>query len=306
MPGPIVTPLPPKTDSKGSPNKGMIDSLISTLQRNEILVPDDKVRKLGLQWLPAKLYDGLRKMNFDLNKAYDALFDGPLPPVDGYYLTRLNAAVLTGPIPESYHLAYTDRNNVFTRGQTIIWEEFDEVPDEPFLKMGFGDATQDPEVFPLSYLRIGSIIDEMFFLSQNTYWDGTQWLRDNDVTGASRIDFMDGDIVLNWWDDLLLPSADYRRTFTFRGREIKYGNFDQTVDFSLLYISDADVIKFASDATADGTGLPAGWPALPAAITANLPIAGAVADGVVGIDKTLHAFFFYVNGFRYRVVGTLF
>lgn len=304
MPGPIVE-APPKNDkSKGSPNKGMIDSLVSTLQRNEILVPDDKVNKLGLQWKPAKLYDSIRKMNQDLNKAYDALFDGPLPPVDGYYLTRLNAAVLNGIIPASYNLAYTNINNDFNHGQRIIWDD----DQEPFLQMGFGDLmglnTTFGVTIPGSYFRIGSEVDGEFFISQNLFVGDTGLERDDVTTGASRINFLQGDIVFNWYDDIL---TDMRRTFTVRGREIKIGNWDQSVDFSLFYVTDTnDVVRFCTDATADGTGVPAFWPAFPQAVTANLPTAGAIADGVFGIDKTLHALVFYVNGLRYRVVGTSF
>jgi hypothetical protein len=302
MPGPKIEAPPPDLTKKGSPNKGMIDSLISTLQRNEILVPDDKVRKLNLEWKPSKLYDGLRKMNIDLNKVYTALFDGPLPPVDGYYLTRINAAALNGPIPESYNLAYTDRNNIFARGQRIVWDD----PTEPFLEMGFGELVGDHVTGTLdvnSYLRIGALKADEFFVSQNLFWDGSVWTQDDPSLGSSRMDFINGDIVTNAYDNVL---AGMRRAFTFRDREIKYGNFDQTVDFSLFYISDADVIKFASDATADGTGLPAGWPAFPAADTSNLPIAGPNSNGVIGIDRTTHSLVFYVNGLRYRVVGVLF
>lgn len=301
MPGPIIEEPPKDLSKKGSPNKGMIDSLVSTLQRNEILVPDDKVRKLNLEWKPAKLYDGLRKMNLDLNKIYDALFDGPLPPVDGFFLTRINAAALNGPIPESYNLAYTDRNNIFTRGQTIA-----EAREEAFLSMGFGTligSQAEGNITPNSFIRIGATKDDEFYLSQNIFLDQGDWKLDDVTLGASRIDFINGDIVTNWYDSTL---PDFRRAFTFRGREIKYGNFDQSVDFSLFYITDHDVIKFASDATADGTGLPAGWFSIPNADGSNLPVVGPNANGIIGINKTDHSFVYYVNGLRYRVIGVLF
>lgn len=275
MPGPFIQPLPPNLKTKGSKNETVISSLIETLQR---------------EVKPEKLYDALRTMNVDLKKIYTALFDGPLPPVDGYDLLRLNAAVLNGPLPEEYKLAYTDRANVFTRGQSIF--HADEL--EPFLTFGFDG--------PDSFFRLGSIADGEFYLSQNFLWDGATWDRDDSGIGASLLQLIDGEIWYSYYDTVL---ADLRVAFRFSGRQIIAYNFAQDNDVSIFYITDDDVVHLGGNAAGDGS--PYGWPAIPDYATGSLPASGdAACDGVIAIDKTTHKIVFYANGLRYGVVGTAF
>lgn len=284
MPGPVIEPFADVRTRVGSPNKVIIGSLVSTLQK---------------EVKPEKLYDALRKMNQDLNKIYEALFDGPLPAVDGYNLTRINAAVLNGPIPESYNLAYKDRLNHFVRGQQIVYNDV----SEPFWTFGFGSETADPVVVPSSYMRIGSKVDEEFFISQNMFWTGAAWDFDS-ATGSLRLDFINGEILAWWYDAVLL---DLRKTFHLKGKELFVENFAQTGDISIYRVDDYDVVRLGDSALANGT-TPNGWPSIPNTAAANLPVASATptTNGVIGIDATNFRFVFYTNNARYYVAGTAF
>ena len=66
-----------------SPNKVALARVISSMQH--------KVE-------PNKLFDVLNRMNADLGKVYEGLFDGPFLAVDGSRITNLNSRALTGPI----------------------------------------------------------------------------------------------------------------------------------------------------------------------------------------------------------------
>lgn len=263
-------------------NNLAIKSLTETLQR---------------EVKPEKIYDLIQRMNADLNAVYNAVFDGPLPAVDGFALTRLNAASLEGEIPESFNIAYKDEINTFWFGQEIV--QFDD--EVPFWKLGFGDLLSDPVVDPTSYFRIGSITDGEFFISQNVFYDGAAFDRDDSGIGALKLDFLDGDLAFTWWDSVL---GDFRSTWSFSGRELFCGNFDDDDVISAILVDDDDVVRLGESAQTDTTSV--GWPAIPTKINTQLPAAAASSDGVIGIDKTNNRFVFYHSGNRYYVTGTSF
>jgi len=246
---------------------------------------------------PAKTYDLVNRMNQDLNEVFNAVFDGPLPAVSGFNLTSLNAANLVGPIPESYHLAYTDRVNSFSRGQEIVQDD----EEEPFLKFGFGDLVSDPVVTPSSYFRIGSIGDGDFFISQNSFWDGSVFDRDDATIGAVRVDLINGDLAFNWYDTVL---GDFRDTWSFSGKDILCSNFDDDDVLAFALLDEEDVFRLGESAAIDNT--PKGWIAIPAKVFTELPAAGPESDGIIGINKTSNRFVFYHSGLRYYVTGTSF
>lgn len=274
MPGPVVAPPPINTTSKGSINQSLIDSYVQALQR---------------EVKPNVLYNALSKIKDDLAKVYTTLFDGPLPAVDGFNLTRINAAVLNGIIPPEYHLAYWDVDNEWSSSQTMVDD------GEFFWKMGFGDLLADPAVEPLSWMRLGAIADESFFLSQNLFFDAT-WQKDNGADGASVIQLEDGDIFAKWFDSGL---GDVRNTFLFRGPELFFANFDDDDYLSFLQRDDNDVLRVGGSSEDDGT--PVGFFAIPVKATVELPSSGnADADGIIVIDDTAIRLVIYANGLRYR------
>lgn len=263
-----------------SQNNLIIKSLTETLQR-------------GID--PAKVYDLVTRMNADLNTAYNTVIDGPLPAIDGFLLTRLNAASLEGEIPRSFNIAYTDENNQFWFGQRIT--QFDE--EVPFWTFGFGDLLSDPVVDPTSFFRIGSIADGKFWLSQNILWDGAAWDRDDAALGALKLDLIDGQLSFDWWDSVL---ADFRNTWLWDGREQLCANFADSSYLSFVTLDANDVIHLGETAATDTT--PAGHIAIPAKISTEIPLSGdADNDGIIIIDKTLNYFVWYANGLRYRVAG---
>lgn len=265
-----------------SPNKLIVQTLINTFQR---------------EVKPEKLYDALNRMAADLNAAYNVIFFGPLEAVDGFALTRLNAASLEGEIPRSFNIAYTDEVNQFWRGQ-LITEDDDE---EPFLKVGFGNLLSDPVVDPTSYFRLGSLADGEFYFSQNAGFDTGAFVQDDASIDSLIVNFENGELSLEWWDNVL---GDFRNTWTIAGSEILCSNFDDDAQLSLVIRDDEDVFRLGENAAIDNT--PKGWVAIPAKVFAELPAAGAEADGLIGINKTSNRFVFYHSGARYYVTGTSF
>lgn len=238
-------------------------------------------------------------MNSDLNEVFNAVFDGPLPAVDAFNLLNLNAANLTGTrLPTTFRIAYLDDVNIFTRGQTIT-ENDDE---EPFWEFGFGNTLSDPVVDPTSFLRIGSLADGEFFISQNAFFDGAAWDQDDAAIDSLILNFENGELNFEWWDNAL---GDFRNTWSFVGREQLVGNFADSAFLSFVTVDDNDVIRLGETAATDTT--PAGHIAIQAKISTEIPLDGDTDnDGIIIIDKTLHYFVFYEGGRRYRVAGTLY
>ena len=268
-----------------SPNKLIIRTLVGTLQR-----------KID----PEKLYDALDRMAKDLSSVYDVVFDGPLEAVDGFNLTRLNAAVLEGELPPGMGVAYLDELNEFSRGQSIVWNDV----EEPFLEFGFGDQTQVPPVDPNSYFRILSVADDEFSITQNIFWDDNagNWERDDGALGALSLEFIDGDINFLWYDSVL-PA--FRNTFNISGKVISAMDDADAVLLSIIELDAFDVIRVGEDAATDNT--PVGHFAIPAKASAQLPATGDInASGIIIIDKTNNRLCFYHGTVRYYVAGTLF
>lgn len=264
-----------------SDNNLIIRSLTETIK--EPPKDNDELRNLL-----SRTYDLITRMNQDLNEVFNAVFDGPLPAVDGFELTRLNAAVLEGELPSGFNIAYLDEINAFLRGQSIL-ETDDEVP---LLQFGFTSS-------PTSYLRIGALDDGEFFLSQNAFFDGAVFDQDDAAIDSLIFHFVGGELSLEWWDNVL---GDFRNTWTIAGREILCEDFADTAQLSFVLIDDNDVIHLGESAATDTT--PAGHIAIPAKINTEIPLDGdADNDGIIIIDKTNKYLVFYTGGLRYRVAG---
>ena len=265
-----------------SDNNLIVRSLINTLQR---------------EVKPEKLYDLVNRMNNDLNEVFNTVFDGPLSPVDGFELTRLDAASLEGTrLPDTFRVAYLDDLNEFTRGQMITQPDV----EEPFWTFGIGDLLSDPVVDPDSFFRIYAYSADEFGIAQNIYFDGATEIRDDNTNGAVELDFYNGICSLYWWDSVL---NGFRNTWGWNGREQVIYNFaDDPTPLSFALIDDNDVIHLGEDAATDTT--PSGYITIPSRDTTEIPIDGdATADGIICIDKTLNYLVFYVNGARYRLAG---
>jgi len=282
-----------------SPNKATIAGLVETLQR--------KVE-------PNKLYDAIKKMNDDLNKAYDALFFGPLPGVDGSALTNLTATNLTGIVPEENlpdNIAFQDRENLFDFLNTFINEDVESI------KIGFGSLDVDREYVdePTSWFRFGSISDGQFFLSQNYSWDGSTYTRDNELISGSIIEFIEGEIFLNWLapaDAFSYPAVHLEETFSIQGKEIWCKDYEQDADnLNVVLIDQYDIIHLADEA-GSYTDLFRGHLAIPDKTDTKLPaIDGAFPnrlDGIICINKTSTParLVYYSKGTRYYLAGTVF
>lgn len=281
-----------------SPNKATITSLLQTLQNKTWIEKNE----------PSKLYDALVKMNDDLNKAYNALFFGPLPPVDGNALFNLNALNITGIIPEDNlpaNIAFQDRFNLFNELNSFINEE------EASIAIGFGTIDADREYLdePSSWLRFGSEADGEFFISQNFNWNGTDFDRDDDLISGSIIKFVDGDINLSKWlpaDAIDYPDPYLAECWFFKGKEFGIRNYAQDDDLIFALIDSTDVILLGESAGSFVDDY-RGYVAIPNKIDTALPISGQnEANGIIAIDKTNADLVYYTNGLRYRLNGVAF
>lgn len=236
-------------------------------------------------------------MNTDLNEVFNAVFDGPLPAVDGFNLTRLDAESLEGTrLPDTFRIAYLDDLNAFTRGQSFINND----DEEPVFQIGFGNLT-DPSlpITPTSYWRFGSLADGEFYVSQNASWDGAAWIQDDNAIDSLVCNFIDGDLSLFWWDSVL---GDFRNTWALSGPEIFIANEADDASLSFALRDANDVIRLGESAAVDTT--PAGYIAIPAKTNTQIPLdADADNDGIILIDKTNKYLVFYTGGLRYRVAG---
>lgn len=279
-----------------SPNKATISSLVETLQK--------KVE-------PAKLYDALRKMNDDLNKAYDALFFGPLPPVSGENLTDLNALELDGIVPEENlpaNLAFQDRENFFDEINFFVAE------DREVLKIGFGvvdeseDGTRTVDDIN-SWFRIGPLDNNEFFLSQNFSWDGSSWTRDDEVLDGFIATIIAGDLQFSKWlpaDAFDYPAAYLADTWFFHGKELGIANYAQDDELSFSFLDENDIF-FLGESASTFADLWRGHIAIPNKVDTDLPPTGEpICNGIICIDKTAADLVYYTNGLRYRINGTAF
>lgn len=271
--------------STGSPNKAVKSGLIETLQR--------KVE-------PPKLYDALRKMDDDINKCYEALFDGPLPAVDGFNLTRLNALSLEGIVEEDNlppNLAFQDRENFYSDPNYFL--------NQSLFATGDVDTSDDGvrSTDTTRFLRLGGMNDGEFFLSADLGFDSVFSLDDGAVSGFAAT-FIDGNVQFKkWLDDGSGPDA--MDTWFFNGRELGIRNFAQDDDLSLCLIDENDVLLLGEKASTF-SDLWRGHIAIPNKIDTDLPAAGTEPNGIIVIDKTNGKLCYYTNGSRYAITGTAF
>lgn len=266
----------------GTASPLVVKSLIATVQR---------------EVTPKNMFPILDAMNSVVEEVYNAVFQGPLPAVDGNALTNLNAGALTGTFPPGMGVALLDDLNLFTRGQSIVWND----EDEPFLVMGFGDGFTASA--PTSFFRLMSITDGEFHISQNAFYDssGPNWDQDDAALDSLILDFVDGELNFRWWDNGL---GDFRNTFLFSGPDLYVGN-EADDDYLYLFLRDAnDVIHLGESAATDNTGV--GWVAITAKPSTQLPSANANHSGIIGINTTSNRFIFYIGANRYYVTGTSF
>lgn len=281
--------------STGSPNKATKAGLIETLQR--------KVE-------PAKLYDALKKMDEDINKTYEALFDGPLPAVNANALTHLNALNIDGIIPEANlpaNIAFQDRENLFSESNHFVIE------NNSAIQIAWGEVeTSDDgertESDVTSWLRFGTKADGEFFISQNYQWTGTDYEQDNALISGLIAELVDGDLLLK----KLLPAdgIDYSNpyladTWFFSGKEFGIRNYAQDDDILFCIVNESDVLLLGESA-GEFTDLWRGHIAIPAKADTDLPPAGAESNGIICINKTTDVLCYYVNGNRYEIVGAPF
>lgn len=286
-----------------SPNKATISSLIQTLQQKGWIEKKE----------PAKLYDALLKMNEDLNKVYDTLFFGPLPPVNANALTHLNALNIDGIIPEANlpaNIAFQDRENLFNDLNSFINE------DEASIALGFGSLNSVDRSYidePTSWFRMGSKSDGDFFISQNYNWDGASFTLDDVLISGSIIEFVDGAMVFSWLapaDAFSYPTTHLEETFTIHGKRIDCKDYLQdSDDLNILLVDQYDII-FLADEAGSYTDLFRGHLAIPNKADTKLPaIDGAFPnrlDGIICINKTNHNLVYYSAGARYKLNGTVF
>lgn len=237
-------------------------------------------------------------MQDDLNAVYEALFDGPLPAVDGYALTRLNVESLEGIVSEDNlppNIAFQDRENTFTEDNFVEGEELS-------LSLAFYNGTDDIE----TRFRVGIMDEDQFYISSNYNWDTAAWVRDIDTKMSIALSFSEGEIrIVNWGLTTAEPAdGEEFESFILNGKVISFRNLDQDDDLWFIGVDDNDVTRVGEDC--DITGLPNGHFAIPAKASTELPTAGVDADGIIIIDKTNHRICFYEGGNRYRVNGTAF
>lgn len=285
--------------STGSPNKAVKSGLIETLQR--------KVE-------PAKLYDALKKMDDDINKTYEALFDGPLPAVDGFALTRLNPESLDGIILEvnlPNSIAFQDRDNIFSESNKFV------VDDESAIMIGLGEVTvttnsdgatsRSDDV--TSWFRASPKASGEFFISQNYNWTGTDYELDDALLSGSIIEFVDGDIQIKSFlpaDGIDYTSPYLADTWFFNGKEFGVANYAQDDEILFAIVNESDVILLGESA-GEFTDLWRGHIAIPAKSNADLPpSAEPMCNGIICIDKTANDLIYYVNDLRYRLNGVAF
>jgi len=131
-----------------SPNKVIINGLVETIK--------NKVE-------PAMLYDALQKMNNDLNKTYEALFEGPLPAVSGKNLDLTELA--RSSLPPG--IAFVDVANTFTKVNVFTDQQLISYATQPHLRLLTTGST--------SAGRVMNATGTATIFSQGLYYDGANW-----------------------------------------------------------------------------------------------------------------------------------
>lgn len=273
-----------------SVNKATINSLVETVK--------NKVE-------PAKLYDALHKIHVDLNKTYEALFDGPLPVNNGknLNLTELPRTSLPAGI------AFIDVANVFSQNQTI---------DKTRPELDLKDSVTNAVVCRLQK-HAGN--NGGFLL--NMYYDGAAWQVDTAADGAgvllglgavSSIQRIGGvnysswlittDKIFRLGEPPTVVNAAADEFVMKNNKALRACNAAGNGTLPFAKIDTNDIVQLGSKSV--GNTNPNGMPAIPTVVTADISAAGAANNGAIVIEKTLNRLVFYNNGLRYYVAGTAF
>lgn len=270
----------------GSKNKLIISTLIETLKY--------KVES-------SKLYDALQKMASDLNKTYEALFDGPLPAVSGKNLD------LTEVPNDSFsdNVAFKNEANKFTEDQ-LVEKTYPEV------QVKWKDKTIKG--------RITQTADGKILFSGNLSFDGSSWNLD-DITNGAGLQFDDGainllqfiagvlykpiqigaDRIVRIGEPLSVTSAEAYEIVLAKLREIRSADSTDTKTYPLISLDADNLVSLGSSLAGSITG--EGNVRIPRVITADLPTPGATRNGLIVINKTTNQLIYYTNNLAYRVVG---
>lgn len=279
--------------SIGSPNRTVIKSLIETLQR----AVD-----------PAKLYDLLKKMFFDLDKVYTTLFEGPLPAVSGENLTNLSREGM----PDG--VAYTDVANVFTEDQLIQ-------KLRPALELR-NEATVG--VLSAILARFKQIDDTKTLFSSGIDFDGTNYIDDAGTGAGIEINGDTGEILfiqvtggiktvrarISPAGLLSLGILPLFETGSIAGdllianvRSIRSVDAAAGATYSMIVMDGNDLIGLGRSAANTGKG----HVTIPRVAAVDIPAAGVSRNGIILIDSTNNRICYFNNNLRYFMpAGTAF
>lgn len=275
-----------------SVNKTVIASLIETLQR--------KVE-------PAKLYDAMRKMADDIAKTYDAVFFGPLPVNSGKNLD-LTEVPLDKYNEDLFTPFYDDQE---LRGQELSWKIKWEQPGitstGAYARM---TMTEDGTV-----LFSTNLIGPDFDTDDAPTKDGAGLVMDilGNITFVQNIldvitkPFKIGkDSIIRFFEptELALTDAVAGDIVVPNLTTLRSTDSTDLKTFPILQFDANDLIILGSNPTGATTG--EGNISIPRALTADMPTAGGTRNGVLIINKTTHELCYYVNGFRYKLLGVAF
>lgn len=275
-----------------NPNRQIINSLIETL-------------KFKVE--PPKIYDCLIKLTKDFNKAYDALFDGPLPPVSGkdLDLTEIPSSNLPS------NIAYINKANVFSEIQTLegVLKAF--VVGDSATSAVRGRFSQSP--------------GNNSYVSNNLYYNGAAWVSDNGAVGSMLFQSGGYSIFYALIGGVLtqifaanpnaggivhtgaLPNANNLNAFDIvvpNTKKLASVNAAGTTNLSMILMDGFDLVQLGSK-SAGNTNVN-GSPAIPTVANADLPPTSANNNGVILIDKTNHRICWWDSGNRYYAAGTAF
>lgn len=305
----------------GSSNKVVVGNLIETFQDKDV-----------------KLYDVLKKTRSDLDKTFEALFDGPLPKVSAKNLdfTGADLSMLTvAQLPQA--IAYKNLENIFIQNQFIT-------KDDPLLTLTGIDAIisligvnskvslqGDNSIFEAEAdgatkkTRLQVISDGKTLLGSGISWDGAAFQTDGgdnsgiilnaDSAAFGVLLYIAGALAkslrVNSTGQVTLGVLQTLTNLTVNElglknqKYIKGTNFAGDNNLPIVRIDAADLVVLGSNPAGFTTG--EGNISIPDAVSADLPVAGASRNGILILDKGTNRLCYYVNGLRYKLaLGTAF
>lgn len=278
----------------GNPQKSIVDGLILTQQQKD-----------------NKLFDALSKMNQDIDKVYRALFDGLLPATSGRLINLTETPESS--FPET--TAFTDKENIFNKDQEIS-KEF------PVLSLewnpGLGAAISGKKT------RLMQIADGTTFLGSNLYFDGADWLNDDDAKDGAALQIIDDEIsFIQYISDVIYTplvidhdriirignpdfysDADEDEIVIPNSKKFRATDSTSLLTYPLFFLDANDIFQIGTNPVGATTG--EGNVGIPRAVGTDLPAAGVGRNGIIIINKTTPRLCFYVNNLRYYVAGTAF